>query len=209
MLREVIPDLKNYPLAQRCRAGQRARLGKRCFDLVVASCLLVVTLPLWPIVGLAIRLTTLGPVLLQQRRLGRKRQPFTCLKFRTMYDGCQEVGTHEIDKAWITPVGILLRKMRIDELPQLINVLLGTMSLVGPRPCLPNQTEVIEERVARGVFCAKPGITGPAQIDGIDMSKPVELAVRDQEYLTDWSLARDLLILARTLVTVVSGRLPD
>ena len=97
---------------------------------------------------------------------------FTCYKFRTMAQGAPLAGSHEVSGSWITPIGRRLRSLKLDELPQLFNVLRGDMSLVGPRPCLPNQAEVIAARRARDVFNIRPGITGIAQLTSIDMSKP-------------------------------------
>jgi len=121
-----------------------------------------------------------GSPLFFQQRVGRYRQTFTLMKFRTMNVNTSSVGTHLVDTASITKIGRFLRKTKLDELPQLFNVLVGHMSLVGPRPCLPNQTELIKERAQRGVFELRPGITGLAQISDIDMSTPRKLARYDQ-----------------------------
>ena len=119
-----------------------------------------------------------SPVFFQQR-VGRYRQTFTLMKFRTMAINTSSVGTHLLDSASITKFGRFLRKTKLDELPQLFNVLIGDMSLVGPRPCLPNQTELVKERDKRGVFEVRPGITGLAQVNEIDMSTPRKLARYD------------------------------
>jgi len=119
-----------------------------------------------------------SPVFSQQR-VGRYRQTFTLMKFRTMHIDTNSVGTHLVDSASITKFGRFLRKTKLDELPQLFNVLFGHMSLVGPRPCLPNQTELVKERDKRGVFEVRPGITGLAQVNEIDMSTPRKLARYD------------------------------
>ncbi len=119
-----------------------------------------------------------SPVFFQQR-VGRYRQTFTLMKFRTMAINTSSVGTHLVDSTSITKLGVFLRKTKLDELPQLFNVLAGHMSLVGPRPCLPNQTELIEQRNKRGVFNVRPGITGLAQINEVDMSTPRKLARYD------------------------------
>mgnify|MGYP001809998799 CR=1 FL=1 len=109
-----------------------------------------------------------------------------------------------MSKASITPFGAFLRKMKLDELPQLVNVLRGDMSFVGPRPCLPSQEKLIAERERRGVYAIRPGITGPAQIAGIDMSTPVKLAEADGHYLAAITLSGDLGYLVKTAVG--SGR---
>jgi O-antigen biosynthesis protein WbqP len=124
-----------------------------------------------------------APLFLQER-VGRHQRPFMLVKFRTMRPDTASVATHLADASAITPFGRFLRRTKLDELPQLWNVLRGEMSLVGPRPCLFNQEELIAERAARGVFDARPGITGLAQIQGIDMSTPALLAKTDAEMLS-------------------------
>ena len=120
-----------------------------------------------------------SPVFFQQR-VGRYRQNFTLMKFRTMAINTSSVGTHLVDSTSITKLGVFLRKTKLDELPRLFNVLAGHMSLVGPRPCLPNQTELVNEREKRGVFDLRPGITGLAQVCDVDMSTPRKLARYDR-----------------------------
>ena len=121
--------------------------------------------------------------LFRQQRVGRHQQPFVLVKFRTMRPDTASVATHLADATAITRFGHFLRRTKLDELPQLWNVLKGDMSLVGPRPCLFNQKELITERAQRGVFNYRPGITGLAQIQGIDMSTPELLAKTDAEML--------------------------
>ena len=123
-----------------------------------------------------------------QRRIGRDKKPFTLIKFRTMRPETGSVATHEVDPDQVTTWGKLLRKTKIDELPQLWNVLKGEMSLVGPRPCLPNQIELIEARRKLAVLTIPPGITGLAQIRGIDMSTPDLLAKTDAEMIRTLNL---------------------
>ncbi|MGJ7457438.1 sugar transferase [Halomonas sp. RA08-2] len=121
-----------------------------------------------------------GSPLFRQQRVGRHQRPFVLVKFRTMRPDTASVASHLADASAITPFGTFLRRSKLDELPQLWNVLKGEMSLVGPRPCLYNQQELIDEREARGVYLARPGITGLAQINDIDMSTPRLLAETDQ-----------------------------
>lgn len=130
-----------------------------------------------------------GSPVFKQQRVGKNKKPFTLYKFRTMNVKAQSVATHLANTAEITKFGSFLRKSKLDELPQLINVVLGDMSLVGPRPNLFNQTELIEERDSRGVYNVVPGITGLAQINEIDMSTPKELAIKDAEMLESLSIA--------------------
>lgn len=120
-----------------------------------------------------------GSPLFRQERVGRNQRPFTLVKFRTMRPDTASVASHLADASAITPLGAFLRRSKLDELPQLWNVLKGEMSLVGPRPCLFNQVELINERAARAVFDARPGITGLAQVSDIDMSTPKLLAETD------------------------------
>ena len=126
-----------------------------------------------------------GSPLFQQVRVGRDQRPFTLLKFRTMRPETASVASHLADISAITPLGLFLRRTKLDELPQLWNVLKGEMSLVGPRPCLFNQTELISERTSRAVFNARPGITGLAQVNNIDMSTPKLLAETDSRMLSE------------------------
>ena len=163
--------------------GETRRL-LRFFDIVLAALGLVLTLPLLMLL-LAMGFIVGGAPLFFQTRVGRNQKPFTLVKLRTMRSGTAEVATHLADEAAVTHWGRFLRRSKLDELPQLWNVLKGDMSLVGPRPCLFSQTELIEERAKRGVFAARPGITGLAQISGIDMSTPRLLAETDARMLRD------------------------
>jgi O-antigen biosynthesis protein WbqP len=129
-----------------------------------------------------------GAPLFRQQRVGRYQKPFILVKFRTMRLDTASVATHMADASAVTKLGRFLRRTKLDELPQLWNVLKGEMSLVGPRPCLFNQTELITERESRGVFGARPGITGMAQINGIDMSTPKLLADTDAQMLKEMAL---------------------
>jgi O-antigen biosynthesis protein WbqP len=126
-----------------------------------------------------------GSPIFRQKRVGRDQQPFTMVKFRTMRPDTASVASHLANPSAITPLGTFLRRFKLDELPQLWNVLKGEMSLVGPRPCLLNQNEVIRERASRAVFNARPGITGLAQVKNIDMSTPKLLAETDARMLVE------------------------
>jgi len=150
------------------------------FGLIFLSPLL---LPLWAIAWFDTR----SP-LFRQQRVGRNQAPFVLVKFRTMRLDTASVATHLADASAITPLGRFLRRTKLDELPQLWNVLMGDMSLVGPRPCLFNQKELIAQRAALGVFAARPGITGLAQIQGVDMSTPELLAKTDAQMLASLGL---------------------
>ncbi|WP_439544140.1 sugar transferase [Hyphomicrobium sp.] len=176
--------------------------GKRLFDVVLA---LLITLPALLLClgcAIAIRLEGFGPAIFRQVRVGRHRQPFVLYKLRTMSVGTGDRASHEVSGAQITRVGQVLRRTKLDELPQLVNVLKGEMSFVGPRPCLASQTVLVEERGRRGVYVLRPGITGPAQLAGIDMSTPVELAEADAAYLERITLMGDL----KSMVLTALGR---
>jgi O-antigen biosynthesis protein WbqP len=179
---------------------------KRPLDIAGAAVGLAV---LWPVIlaaVLAIRVTSAGPGVFSQERVGRNGARFRCRKLRTMFAGTESVPTHEVSAARVTPVGRFLRRTKLDELPQLWNVLKGEMSLVGPRPCLPSQTALVEARRREGVAALRPGITGLAQVRGIDMADPEALATIDAEYLAVASLALDLRILLRTIFGGSRGR---
>ncbi|MFN3956043.1 MAG: sugar transferase [Tepidimonas ignava] len=154
----------------------------RIFDLMLAVLGLLLCAPVLMLLY-CVGLFDTGAPLFRQVRVGWHQKPFVLIKFRTMRLGTPHVGTHLADAAAVTRWGRFLRRSKLDELPQLWNVLKGEMSLVGPRPCLPNQTELIAERAARGVFAVRPGITGLAQIQGIDMSRPQLLAQTDAQMI--------------------------
>ena len=150
----------------------------RFFDVFFSLLGLIVGMPVLLVLWV-IGLIDTGSPLFRQERVGRYRKPFVLVKFRTMRPDTASVASHLADASAITSFGHFLRRTKLDELPQLWNVLKGEMSLVGPRPCLFNQDELIAERDARGVFAVRPGITGLAQVSEIDMSTPVLLAETD------------------------------
>lgn len=178
---------------------------KRTTDFVLAVLGAPFAVPLCALAALAIRVESAGSPVFAQQRVGQGQEPITVYKLRTMDVDTGDLPSHAVSTAKITRVGSILRTTKIDELPQLWNVLKGEMSFVGPRPCLPSQTQLIEEREARGVFEVVPGITGPGQLAGIDMSTPVELAEVDGEYLQQQSLLFDLLCIVRTALGRGSG----
>lgn len=180
----------------------RSRLRQtvlRVFDFTLAGCALLVVWPVMAAIALMIALDVGSPIF-KQVRVGRHRRLFTLYKFRTMRAGTPSVATHLVEPGSITPLGRWLRHKKLDELPQLWNVFKGEMSLVGPRPCLPEQTALIAEREVRGVFAVRPGITGLAQLSGIDMSDPLRLAETDAAMLRDLTLPRYLHYLWLTLL---------
>ena len=176
----------------------------RLLDFALAAIGLLLLLPLLLIL-LLVGLFDTGSPLFRQQRVGRQQKPFVLIKFRTMRPDTASVGTHQVNPAAITPYGRFLRRSKLDELPQLWNVLKGDMSLVGPRPCLPNQTELVQERERQGVFAARPGITGLAQVQGVDMSEPARLAELDAQMLRQLDFWLYLKLIASTLTGSGSG----
>lgn len=154
----------------------------RFFDVIFALLGLMLGFPVLLLL-MVIGLLDTGSPIFRQERVGRNKKPFTLVKFRTMRRDTASVASHLASADAITPFGRFLRRTKLDELPQLWNVLKGEMSLVGPRPCLFNQKELIAEREQRAVLAARPGITGLAQVNDIDMSTPRLLAETDQKML--------------------------
>ena len=139
-----------------------------------------------------------GPIFFIQKRVGKDGKEFNLIKFRTMKLNTLNKGTHLLKGDEITTHGKWMRSFKLDELPQIINVIQGHMSFVGPRPCLPNQYSVIDERTKRNVLTIKPGITGLSQIKRVDMSNPKLLAKIDQMYMEKMNIFFDLKLLFLT-----------
>jgi len=176
----------------------------RCLDIFLSLLGLIVLSPLW-VVLIVLGYANLRSPLFRQPRVGRHQKPFVLLKFRSMEVNTASVATHLADVSAITSYGRFLRRSKLDELPQLWNVLRGDMSLVGPRPCLTNQDELIRERAQRGVFEVRPGITGLAQVQEIDMSTPKLLAETDQRMISGFSLRNYLKYIMMTVGGKGSG----
>jgi len=180
---------------------------RRAIDIVVSALALALSAPVLALAALAIRLESPGPVIYRQRRSGLLGREFDVLKLRTMVDGAEHIGAGlaiTANDARITRVGTFLRRTSLDELPNLVNVLRGDMSLIGPRPTLPVQVAQYTER-QRGRLAVKPGITGWAQVNGrasLPWSERIEL---DLYYIEHRSLALDLQILRRTIAIVLGG----
>jgi len=171
----------------------------RTLDLVFAICGLIITLPL-TIIILILGFFNTGSPLFIQTRVGLHQRPFQLIKFRTMKVNTAFIATHLVSPDSVTPIGSFLRRTKLDEIPQLWNVLKGEMSLVGPRPCLFNQEELITERQLRKVFEVRPGITGLAQVSGIDMSTPVLLAQTDEIMIHQHSTKNYFRYIVQTLL---------
>ncbi|MEK5585135.1 sugar transferase [Paenibacillus sp. FSL P2-0536] len=181
---------------------------KQTIDFLLA---LIGMLVLWPvllIIAIAIKITSKGPVLFKQKRLGKNKLEFYILKFRTMRtDTPQDMPTHLLEDPdfFITKVGKFLRKTSLDELPQIINILKGEMSIVGPRPALWNQYDLIAERDKYGANDIKPGLTGWAQINGRDELPIEKKASLDGEYTTSLSLIFDIKVFFMTILSVLKS----
>jgi O-antigen biosynthesis protein WbqP len=184
------------------------RAIKRGMDITAAIGLLALASPILLMAAIAIRLSSPGPVLFRQRRIGRWSEHFTILKFRTMRTGTPDLASHLMGpgSSHVTAVGQWLRRTSIDELPQLWNILRGEMTLVGPRPALHNQHDLVAMRQAEGIDALKPGVSGWAQIHGRDGIPMTEKVARDRWYLDHCSLPIDLWIILRTAFTVFSSR---
>ncbi len=181
---------------------------KRLVDIAAALAGLILLSPLLAGLALAVRLESPGPSLHWSKRVGRRNAIFAMPKFRTMRTGAPDVATHLLPdpESWVTPLGRFLRRSSLDELPQLWSVLMGQMSVVGPRPALFNQDDLVALRTADGVDALRPGLTGWAQINGRDELPIAEKARLDREYLERRSLGFDLRIMAATARLAVSGR---
>ena len=182
------------------------RFGKRLIDLLLSGCAIVVLLPVLLLLIIAIKLDSPGPVFFSQKRVGIHKTHFPILKFRTMrIDTPRDCPTHLLQnpEQWITRVGKFLRKTSLDELPQLFNIFLGQMSVIGPRPALWNQFDLIEERDKYGANDVMPGLTGWAQINGRD-ELPIDVKARlDGEYVRKLSFAFDVKCFLGTVVSVL------
>ena len=204
---------------------QAARSAQRAVDIVLAGAALVVTLPLTATIAAAIKLTSPGPVLFRQERIGRNREPFVMLKFRSMVNNADDTAHRTYVTALltddpgatndkgafklagdsrITRVGAIIRRFSLDELPQFINVLLGQMSVVGPRPALAFEVELYREAdMAR--FAVRPGLTGLWQVSGRNQLSMREMLELDVEYVRRHSARLDLMILLKTAAAMIRG----
>ena len=174
----------------------------RIFDFLFSLIGLIFLFPLLILIFL-IGLFDNGSSLFIQKRVGYNLKSFSLIKFRTMPVGMRSAGTHLIKNIKFSSFGYFLRRTKIDEIPQLFNVLIGDMSLVGPRPCLFNQRKLINERKKRGVFKVRPGITGLAQISDINMKTPTLLAKTDQKMIKKISLYNYFYYIFKTIFKII------
>jgi exopolysaccharide biosynthesis polyprenyl glycosylphosphotransferase len=209
-----IPSLSVRP----ARLTGTQRILKRATDVVTSGALLLLSAPLWLLIAVSLKMTSPGPVLFRQERIGMRGRPFVVLKFRTMVAGAE----HRLDEVRhlneasgplfkirrdprVTKLGRTLRRYSLDELPQLFNVLRGDMSLVGPRPPLRDEVSAYERwHFAR--LEVRPGMTGLGQVTGRSDRSFEDMVRLDVFYIENWSLAYDLIILAKTIPAVIRGR---
>lgn len=178
----------------------------RIIDLATSLLGLLILAPLMLLIAMLVKLETNGPALFKQTRIGKNGSTFTCLKFRSMFVDTANRPTHEVQTSSVTKIGYILRRTKLDEIPQLLNVISGQMGLVGPRPCLPSQIELIEAREKSGALTVRPGITGLAQVNGVDMSEPKRLALIDGYYAHKRSLCGDLGLIINTFKHVLTSK---
>jgi exopolysaccharide biosynthesis polyprenyl glycosylphosphotransferase len=200
--------------------ARSSKIAKRGLDIVLSAALIFLLLPLIAVIAVAIRLESRGPVFFRQPRVGRGHASFGMFKFRSMYADAEDrkdqyVGLNEAgdgvmfkirNDPRVTSVGRILRRLSLDELPQLFNVLTGDMSLVGPRPLIPAETEALDGAWQARRLDLRPGMTGPWQIQGRSETPFQEMVRLDYQYVAGWSLARDVEILLATLPAVLAGR---
>ncbi|MGH2641649.1 MAG: sugar transferase [Actinomycetota bacterium] len=219
-----VPSYRREPVEFLGRVGMLAarpwqRATKRIIDIVGSLSILVVFSPLMLVIAMAILLTSPGPVIYAQRRIGKDGHPFTMWKFRSMVDGAHGIrhrvahdNRHTVGPVFkiqndprITPIGRVIRRFSLDEFPQLLNVLVGDMSLVGPRPALPEEYALCDEHIRQRTL-VPPGLTCIWQVSGrsdVDFLRWVDM---DLAYIRTWSLRLDLKLLLITIPAVVRGR---
>lgn len=179
---------------------------KRLFDLIVSLFALIVLSPIMIIIAVIIKLQNQGTVIFKQTRVGKGNKEFTIYKFRSMWEDAPEIASNDLDnpEEYITPIGRILRKTSIDELPQLINIVKGEMSLVGPRPVINDESEreLLDKRTKIGIYKLTPGLTGWAQINGRDDMSTERKIYLETEYMNNQSFKLDLKILFATFFKV-------
>lgn len=184
------------------------KFGKRFLDIVLSACGILVLTPVFALLAIAIKADDPGPVFFRQRRVGIHKKHFQIMKFRTMrMDAPRDVPTHLLEnpEACITRVGRILRKTSLDELPQIFQIFTGEMSIIGPRPALWNQFDLIEERDKYGANDVRPGLTGWAQINGRDELPIAVKAQLDGEYVRKMSFLFDCKCFFGTIVSVLKS----
>jgi len=175
-------------------------LGKRLFDIVTASIAFATLAPLLILVAVCIFIEDSGPIFFSHQRIGRNGKPFLFYKFRSMPIGTPRVSSDQLGSIRLTKIGRIIRRTNIDELPQLINIIKGDMSVVGPRPSLLDQYELISLRLKSGVLRLRPGLTGLAQINSFDGMSVQQKAFLDEKYCLTIGFWLDIMIILRTFL---------
>ncbi len=183
---------------------------KRFFDFLFSLLALIILSPVILVLYLLVLISSGRPVIFKQERVGYKNQLFTIYKFRTMKNGMRQTKTEdltdeEVEKD-ITLIGRILRKLSLDELPQLLNILKGDMSFVGPRPLIPQEEEIRNLREKYNVYSVRPGITGWAQVNGRDFISDEQKALLDKEYVENHSILMDIKIMLKTVWVVLASK---
>ncbi|MDR0883313.1 MAG: sugar transferase [Oscillospiraceae bacterium] len=201
----IFPKSFHKKMLARASAGKNFAHVKRVFDVLAALGGLLFLGWLMGIIALLIRLEDGAPVLFRQERLGRWEKPFSVLKFRTMRLDAPNVASNALKNPdqYLLKIGKLLRKTSLDELPQLVNILRGDMSIIGPRPLIPQEREIRLLRRQYGVYAVRPGVTGWAQVNGRDKLPIKHKAMLDKFYMDHWGVYLDLRILKRTVEYVI------
>lgn len=174
--------------------------GKRLLDFTISLLAVVALAPILLICGIGVRATSAGPAIFSQTRIGKDGEKFVIFKFRSMPVNTQNTTSDQLGEISIPAFGRFLRRTNLDELPQLFNILKGDMSLVGPRPPLPDQYELLDLRRANGAIACRPGLTGWAQVHSFDGMSPKDKAALDGIYAADVSMIRDGMIVIKTFV---------
>lgn len=201
---KLTPELRSTDVYFGYR-GESPVLGKRAFDLLFALFLILLLWPLLLVIAVVVKVTSPGPVLRWSSRVGRNNKLFLMPKFRSMHRDAPQITTHLLKNAdcYVTPLGRFLRRMSLDELPQLFSIVGGDLSFVGPRPALFNQDDLVKMRTERGVHVLTPGLTGWAQVNGRNMLPVPAKVLYDCEYSSRQSLGFDMRILVTTVVKVL------
>lgn len=172
--------------------------GKRFVDIIAAVCAFIVLMPILALIAILIKVFDPGPIIFRQQRIGRRGESFTFFKFRSMPVNTGDIPSDQVGQIKLTWIGRVIRRTNLDELPQLFNILRGDMSIVGPRPPIPSQTELLQERASNGADACRPGLTGLAQISSFDGMSVQQKAEFDGEYAANITFINDVLIILKT-----------
>lgn len=172
--------------------------GKRSVDVIAAVCAFIVLMPILALIAILIKVFDPGPIIFRQQRVGRGGKSFTFFKFRSMPVNTGDIPSDQVGQIKLTWIGRVIRRTNLDELPQLFNILRGDMSIVGPRPPIPSQTELLQARASNGADACRPGLTGLAQISSFDGMSVQQKAEFDGEYAANITFINDVMIILKT-----------